>query len=80
MAENNSYSEILGWLHKRKVEDSSRFRILDVRWLTACMEVGRPVDSEKYQLPVSQMEQCESNGMGRASNWKLKDRLGLIDG
>ncbi|XP_070801714.1 DNA nucleotidylexotransferase isoform X1 [Pituophis catenifer annectens] len=57
VAENNSCSEILGWLHKHKMEDSSRFKILDVSWLTACMEVGRPVDSEKYQLPVSQVEQ-----------------------
>ncbi|XP_032088044.1 DNA nucleotidylexotransferase [Thamnophis elegans] len=54
VAENNSCSEILGWLHKHKMEDSSRFRILDISWLTACMEVGRPVDFEKYQLPVSQ--------------------------
>uniref|UniRef100_A0A8C6YJD7 DNA nucleotidylexotransferase n=1 Tax=Naja naja TaxID=35670 RepID=A0A8C6YJD7_NAJNA len=54
VAENNSCSEILGWLHKHKMEDSSRFRILDISWLTTCMEVGRPVDSEKYQLPVSQ--------------------------
>ncbi|XP_058043419.1 DNA nucleotidylexotransferase isoform X4 [Ahaetulla prasina] len=53
VAENNSCSEILGWLHKHKIEESSRFRILDVSWLTACMEVGRPVDSEKYQLPVT---------------------------
>ncbi|XP_060539168.1 DNA nucleotidylexotransferase isoform X3 [Pantherophis guttatus] len=54
VAENNSCSEILGWLHKHKMEDSSRFKILDVSWLTACMEVGRPVDSEKYQLPVNE--------------------------
>ncbi|XP_026526501.1 DNA nucleotidylexotransferase isoform X2 [Notechis scutatus] len=54
VAENNSCSEILGWLYKHKMEDSSRFRILDISWLTACMEVGRPVDSEKYQLPVDE--------------------------
>ncbi|XP_063162232.1 DNA nucleotidylexotransferase [Candoia aspera] len=60
VAENNSYSEILKWLQKHKVEDSSRFKILDVRWLTACMEVGRPVDSEKYQLAVSQVGQLPS--------------------
>ncbi|ETE63947.1 DNA nucleotidylexotransferase, partial [Ophiophagus hannah] len=42
------------------MEDSSRFRILDISWLTACMEVGRPVDSEKYQLPVSQVDEDHS--------------------
>ncbi|KAM6443656.1 DNA nucleotidylexotransferase [Liasis olivaceus] len=61
VAENNSCSEILKWLHEHNVEDSSRFRILDIRWLTACMEVGRPVDSEKYQLPEGEDRSATSD-------------------
>ncbi|OXB67387.1 hypothetical protein ASZ78_010945 [Callipepla squamata] len=57
VAENNSYPEVLDWLKGQAVSDSSRFEILDVSWLTACMEVGRPVDAEmKYRL-VEQAEQ-----------------------
>uniref|UniRef100_A0A8D2IUY2 DNA nucleotidylexotransferase n=1 Tax=Varanus komodoensis TaxID=61221 RepID=A0A8D2IUY2_VARKO len=55
VAENNSFTEIMRWLQIHQVEDGSRFRILDIAWLTACMEAGRPVDSEKYQLFVSQV-------------------------
>ncbi|NXM36696.1 TDT nucleotidylexotransferase, partial [Oxyruncus cristatus] len=57
VAENNSYLEVLDWLKGQAVGDSSRFELLDISWLTACMEAGRPVDSEmKYRL----MEQCQS--------------------
>ncbi|NWT86950.1 TDT nucleotidylexotransferase, partial [Lanius ludovicianus] len=57
VAENNSYLEVLGWLKGQAVCDSSRFELLDISWFTACMEAGRPVDSEmKYRL----MEQCQS--------------------
>nr|XP_060623022.1 DNA nucleotidylexotransferase [Anolis sagrei ordinatus] len=52
VAENNSCIEILKWLQIHKVEDISRYRLLDVAWLTACMEAGRPVDSAEYQLLV----------------------------
>ncbi|XP_062987676.1 DNA nucleotidylexotransferase [Elgaria multicarinata webbii] len=55
VAENNSCSEILKWLQIHQVESGSRFQLLDAAWLTACMEAGRPVDSEKYQLLVSQI-------------------------
>ncbi|NWU10302.1 TDT nucleotidylexotransferase, partial [Cephalopterus ornatus] len=51
VAENNSYSEVLDWLKGQAVADSSRFELLDISWFTACMEAGRPVDSEmKYRL------------------------------
>ncbi|NXH18313.1 TDT nucleotidylexotransferase, partial [Bucco capensis] len=51
VAENNSYPEVLDWLRGQAVGDSSRFELLDISWLTACMEAGRPVDSErKYRL------------------------------
>uniref|UniRef100_G1NAM2 DNA nucleotidylexotransferase n=1 Tax=Meleagris gallopavo TaxID=9103 RepID=G1NAM2_MELGA len=57
VAENNSYPEVLDWLKGQAVGDSSRFEILDISWLTACMEMGRPVDLEmKYRL-VEQAEQ-----------------------
>ncbi|NWR33087.1 TDT nucleotidylexotransferase, partial [Tachuris rubrigastra] len=57
VAENNSYSEVLDWLKGQAVGDSSRFELLDISWFTACMEAGRPVDSEmKYRL----MEHCQS--------------------
>ncbi|NXA79298.1 TDT nucleotidylexotransferase, partial [Thryothorus ludovicianus] len=56
VAENNSYLEVLDWLKGQAVGDSSRFELLDISWFTACMEAGRPVDSEmKYRL----MEQCQ---------------------
>nr|XP_013041995.1 DNA nucleotidylexotransferase isoform X2 [Anser cygnoides] len=56
VAENNSYPEVLDWLRGQAVGDSSRFELLDISWLTACMEAGRPVDSEmKYRL----MEQAD---------------------
>ncbi|KGL96235.1 DNA nucleotidylexotransferase [Charadrius vociferus] len=51
VAENNSYLEVLDWLKGQAVGDSSRFELLDISWFTACMEAGRPVDSEmKYRL------------------------------
>ncbi|XP_061491570.1 DNA nucleotidylexotransferase isoform X2 [Rhineura floridana] len=50
VAENNSCAEILKWLQMHNMEDCSRFRLLDISWLTASMEVGRPVDPEKYHL------------------------------
>ncbi|XP_065528055.1 DNA nucleotidylexotransferase isoform X11 [Lathamus discolor] len=51
VAENNSYPEVLDWLRGQGVGDSSRFELLDISWFTACMEAGRPVDSEvKYRL------------------------------
>ncbi|KAF4791373.1 DNA nucleotidylexotransferase [Turdus rufiventris] len=51
VAENNSYLEVLDWLKGQAVADSSRFELLDISWFTACMEAGRPVDSEmKYRL------------------------------
>ncbi|XP_072787239.1 DNA nucleotidylexotransferase isoform X3 [Taeniopygia guttata] len=57
VAENNSYLEVLDWLKQQAVGDSSRFELLDISWFTACMEAGRPVDSEmKYRL----MEQSQS--------------------
>uniref|UniRef100_A0A8C4U9E6 DNA nucleotidylexotransferase n=1 Tax=Falco tinnunculus TaxID=100819 RepID=A0A8C4U9E6_FALTI len=57
VAENNSYPEVLDWLRGQAVSDSSRFELLDISWFTACMEAGRPVDSEmKYRL----MEQGQS--------------------
>ncbi|NXT77541.1 TDT nucleotidylexotransferase, partial [Zapornia atra] len=57
VSENNSYLEVLEWLRGQAVADSSRFELLDISWFTACMEAGRPVDSElKYHL----MEQDES--------------------
>ncbi|PKU41007.1 dna nucleotidylexotransferase [Limosa lapponica baueri] len=57
VAENNSYLEVLDWLRGQAVGDSSRFELLDISWFTACMEAGRPVDSEmKYRL----MEQGQS--------------------
>ncbi|XP_056350370.1 DNA nucleotidylexotransferase [Oenanthe melanoleuca] len=57
VAENNSYLEVLDWLKGQAVGDSSRFELLDISWFTACMEAGRPVDSEmKYRL----MEHCQS--------------------
>ncbi|XP_009990147.1 PREDICTED: DNA nucleotidylexotransferase-like, partial [Tauraco erythrolophus] len=57
VAENNSYPEVLDWLRGQTVRDSSRFELLDISWFTACMEAGRPVDSEmKYRL----MEQVQS--------------------
>lgn len=61
VAENNSYPEVLDWLRGQAVGDSSRFEILDISWFTACMEAGRPVDSEmKYRLKVREVLQCES--------------------
>ncbi|XP_030342290.1 DNA nucleotidylexotransferase isoform X4 [Strigops habroptila] len=57
VAENNSYPEVMDWLRGQAVGDSSRFELLDISWFTACMEAGRPVDSEmKYRL----MEQSHS--------------------
>ncbi|NXJ69838.1 TDT nucleotidylexotransferase, partial [Rostratula benghalensis] len=57
VAENNSYLEVVDWLRGQAVGDSSRFELLDISWFTACMEAGRPVDSErKYRL----MEQSQS--------------------
>uniref|UniRef100_A0A8D0EZK1 DNA nucleotidylexotransferase n=1 Tax=Strix occidentalis caurina TaxID=311401 RepID=A0A8D0EZK1_STROC len=51
VAENSSYLEVLDWLRGQTVGDSSRFELLDISWFTACMEAGRPVDSEmKYRL------------------------------
>ncbi|GAB0192169.1 DNA nucleotidylexotransferase [Grus japonensis] len=51
VAENNSYLEVQDWLRGQAVGDSSRFELLDISWFTACMEAGRPVDSElKYRL------------------------------
>ncbi|NWR16813.1 TDT nucleotidylexotransferase, partial [Emberiza fucata] len=51
VAENNSYLEVLDWLKGQAVGDSSKFELLDISWFTACMEAGRPVDSEvKYRL------------------------------
>ncbi|NXD14109.1 TDT nucleotidylexotransferase, partial [Nothocercus nigrocapillus] len=56
VAENNSYLEVLDWLRGQAVQDSSRFELLDVSWFTACMEAGRPVETDmKYRL----MEQDE---------------------
>ncbi|XP_059585982.1 DNA nucleotidylexotransferase isoform X7 [Alligator mississippiensis] len=51
VAENNSCGEVLEWLRGQKVRDSSRFELLDISWFTACMEAGKPVDSEiKHRL------------------------------
>ncbi|XP_074964154.1 DNA nucleotidylexotransferase [Phalacrocorax aristotelis] len=51
VAENNSYLEVLDWLRGQAVGDTSRFELLDISWFIACMEAGRPVDSEmKYRL------------------------------
>ncbi|XP_054839580.1 DNA nucleotidylexotransferase [Eublepharis macularius] len=52
VAENNSCAEILKWLQVHRIGDSSGFKLLDISWLIACMEAGKPVDSEKYQLLV----------------------------
>ncbi|XP_061205014.1 DNA nucleotidylexotransferase isoform X3 [Neopsephotus bourkii] len=63
VAENNSYPEVLDWLRGQGVGDSSRFELLDISWFTACMEAGRPVDSEmKYRL----MEIIEEGESSRA--------------
>lgn len=60
VAENNSYLEVLDWLRGQAVGDSSRFELLDISWLTACIEAGRPVDSEmKYRLRVRHILQCK---------------------
>ena len=60
VAENNSYLEVQDWLRGQAVGDSSRFELLDISWFTACMEAGRPVDSElKYRLMVRWILQCE---------------------
>ena len=53
VAENNSNPEILKWLKIHQGVDGSKFRILDITWLIACMETGGPVDWEKYQIIVS---------------------------
>ncbi|NXI41837.1 TDT nucleotidylexotransferase, partial [Galbula dea] len=59
VAENNSYPEVLDWLRGQAIGDSSRFELLDISWLTACMEAGRPVDLEmKYRL--KEQDQCPS--------------------
>ncbi|NWX83107.1 TDT nucleotidylexotransferase, partial [Nothoprocta pentlandii] len=51
VAENNSYSEVSDWLRGQAVQESSRFELLDISWFTACMEAGRPVETEmKYRL------------------------------
>uniref|UniRef100_A0A8C5F1I8 DNA nucleotidylexotransferase n=1 Tax=Gopherus evgoodei TaxID=1825980 RepID=A0A8C5F1I8_9SAUR len=58
VAENNSCAEVLEWLRGHKIRDSSRFELLDISWFTACMEAGKPVDSEKkHRLMVSQILQ-----------------------
>ncbi|XP_062466346.1 DNA nucleotidylexotransferase isoform X8 [Pezoporus occidentalis] len=63
VAENNSYPEVMDWLRGQGVDDSSRFELLDISWFTACMEAGRPVDSEvKYRL----MEIIEEGESSRA--------------
>ncbi|XP_053243387.1 DNA nucleotidylexotransferase [Podarcis raffonei] len=73
VTENNSCAEILKWLQAQKVEDSARFRILDVSWLTACLEAGRPVDSEKYRLvgekcsATSSMQSVDTSVLGTDS-------------
>ncbi|XP_067409002.1 DNA nucleotidylexotransferase [Emydura macquarii macquarii] len=55
VAENNSCAEVLEWLRGHKVRDSSRFKLLDISWFTACMAAGKPVDSEKkHQLIVQE--------------------------
>uniref|UniRef100_A0A8D0HCX9 DNA nucleotidylexotransferase n=1 Tax=Sphenodon punctatus TaxID=8508 RepID=A0A8D0HCX9_SPHPU len=54
VAENNSGAEIMEWLNVQKAGDHARFKLLDISWFTACMEAGRPVDSErKHQLMVN---------------------------
>nr|XP_020650666.1 DNA nucleotidylexotransferase [Pogona vitticeps] len=53
VAENNSNPEILKWLKIHQGVDGSKFRILDITWLIACMETGGPVDWEKYQIIVN---------------------------
>uniref|UniRef100_A0A8D2J5I3 DNA nucleotidylexotransferase n=1 Tax=Varanus komodoensis TaxID=61221 RepID=A0A8D2J5I3_VARKO len=67
VAENNSFTEIMRWLQIHQVEDGSRFRILDIAWLTACMEAGRPVDSEKYQLFVMRYATSDMSPVGTSS-------------
>ncbi|XP_050815465.1 DNA nucleotidylexotransferase [Gopherus flavomarginatus] len=55
VAENNSCAEVLEWLRGHKMRDSSRFELLDISWFTACMEAGKPVDSEKkHRLMMQQ--------------------------
>jgi len=62
VAENNSYPEVLDWLKGQSVGDSSRFELLDISWFTACMEAGRPLDSEmKYRLMVRQILQRKNS-------------------
>ncbi|XP_066477115.1 DNA nucleotidylexotransferase [Tiliqua scincoides] len=60
VAENNSCTDILKWLQIHKVTDSSRFRLLDISWLVACMEAGRPVESEQHHFLVSQIYTMEN--------------------
>lgn len=67
VAENNSYLEVLDWLRGQAVGDSSRFELLDISWFTACMEAGRPVDSEmKYRLMVRQILECKYSDVQNA--------------
>ncbi|NWY00334.1 TDT nucleotidylexotransferase, partial [Nothoprocta ornata] len=59
VAENNSYSEVSDWLRGQAVQESSRFELLDISWFTACMEAGRPVETEmKYRL--LEQDECPS--------------------
>lgn len=70
VAENNSYLEVLDWLKGQAVSDSSRFELLDISWFTACMEAGRPVDSEmKYRLMVRQILQGECSNIQNEWLW-----------
>ncbi|KYO42280.1 DNA nucleotidylexotransferase [Alligator mississippiensis] len=74
VAENNSCGEVLEWLRGQKVRDSSRFELLDISWFTACMEAGKPVDSEiKHRLIVQQAcsatsETCVSEASSLAAD------------
>uniref|UniRef100_A0A452IQ61 BRCT domain-containing protein n=1 Tax=Gopherus agassizii TaxID=38772 RepID=A0A452IQ61_9SAUR len=61
VAENNSCAEVLEWLRGHKIRDSSRFELLDISWFTACMEAGKPVDSEKKHRLTEIIEEGESS-------------------
>ncbi|XP_049646361.1 DNA nucleotidylexotransferase [Suncus etruscus] len=53
VAENNSGSDILEWLHFQNIKVSSQLELLDVSWLIDCMRAGKPVEmTEKHRLTV----------------------------
>nr|XP_042141446.1 DNA nucleotidylexotransferase [Peromyscus maniculatus bairdii] len=53
VAENNSGSDVLEWLHLQNIKASSQLELLDVSWLIECMRAGKPVEmTGRHQLVV----------------------------